>query len=285
LIAAAGAWHGTPAITYSYSWQRLSSPTSTWTPVTGATAATLTLAASDIGATFRVQVTASNAAGSVTALSAATAAVAAVPVSNLTLPTVTGQAATGQTLTAHSGSYAGSAPIAVTGRQWLRCSVNGSDCAPITGATAATYTTNWADTGRVIKVSDAVTNPAGTTSTTSAGFGPLQVAEAPSCRQVNAITDRHATIAGHTVTIAFTIPGSIVPNAPMKVTVKDPADVLGRSSMKLDRTPLKLTASAAKVTWNRLQPRRTQWIHARLTPSKSGSKIVAVNVKFRVNAC
>ena len=77
----------------------------------------------DVGFTLRLQVTASNTAGpSLPANSAATAAVIAatgtVPV-NTGLPTVTGTAQVGQTLTGTVGSWTGASSYS---QQWQRCS-------------------------------------------------------------------------------------------------------------------------------------------------------------------
>ncbi len=67
--------------------------------IAGATATTYVLVAADVGATLQVVVKATNAAGTATANSAATAAVAILPASTAA-PTIAGKAAVGQTLTA-----------------------------------------------------------------------------------------------------------------------------------------------------------------------------------------
>jgi hypothetical protein len=76
LTANKGAW--TCAGSHAYQWQRNSA--GSWADIAGATGATYTLAGADVGATVRVQVVATNTAGSTTASSAATATVTAVPV-------------------------------------------------------------------------------------------------------------------------------------------------------------------------------------------------------------
>lgn len=76
LTATNGTWTGNPTPTYSRKWQK-STNGSTWTDIAGATATTYTPVAGDVGATIRVAVTATNAAGSASANSAATAAVIA----------------------------------------------------------------------------------------------------------------------------------------------------------------------------------------------------------------
>lgn len=69
LTAARGTWTGTAPITYAYQWQRGGDD------IAGATASSYTAVFDDVGTTLRVAVTASNAAGSVSANSAATAVV------------------------------------------------------------------------------------------------------------------------------------------------------------------------------------------------------------------
>jgi hypothetical protein len=75
LTASPGSWTGTTPIGYAYQWRRCDSGGATCADIAGATTTTYALTASDIGATIRVAVTASNTAGSSTATSAQTAAV------------------------------------------------------------------------------------------------------------------------------------------------------------------------------------------------------------------
>jgi hypothetical protein len=76
LKAEPGGWTGTEPIGYAYQWQRCDAAGETCQDVAGATADSSSPTASDVGATMRVAVTASNAAGSDTASSSPTAAVA-----------------------------------------------------------------------------------------------------------------------------------------------------------------------------------------------------------------
>lgn len=79
LTANLGGWTGSLPIGYAYAWQRCTPDGADCVPIAGAAAQTYQLSADDAGATVRVQVTASNAAGSTSALSAATDVVAASP--------------------------------------------------------------------------------------------------------------------------------------------------------------------------------------------------------------
>jgi len=75
LSATAGTWTGTAPITYAYQWRRCDSAGANCANIGGATASTYTLAAGDQGSTIRIQVTATNTGGSVSASSGATAIV------------------------------------------------------------------------------------------------------------------------------------------------------------------------------------------------------------------
>jgi hypothetical protein len=73
-----GSWSGSPS-SFAYQWQRCDSSGANCTNISGASAASYLLAAADVGATMRAQVTASNAGGSNSAVSAVTATVTAAP--------------------------------------------------------------------------------------------------------------------------------------------------------------------------------------------------------------
>jgi hypothetical protein len=77
LTADPGTWSGTPSVTYAYQWLRCAAGGTGCVEIAGATGATYTLGAADVGQTIRVRVTATNAAGSTPADSAAVAILAA----------------------------------------------------------------------------------------------------------------------------------------------------------------------------------------------------------------
>jgi hypothetical protein len=84
---------------------------------------------------------------------------------NTGLPTVTGTAAVGQTLTATQGSWA-SKFLVDFANDWLRCDGSGGGCAPI-GANGTAYTVSNADKGSTLRARVTATNPAGTTQVSS----------------------------------------------------------------------------------------------------------------------
>jgi hypothetical protein len=84
---------------------------------------------------------------------------------NTGLPTITGTAAVGQTLTANDGSWA-SKYLANFSWAWLRCDASGNNCAA-TGTTTNTYVVATADQGSTLRAQEIATNPAGTTKVNS----------------------------------------------------------------------------------------------------------------------
>jgi hypothetical protein len=102
-------------------------------------------------------------------------------------PTITGTASVGRILRASTGSWSGSDPITFAFR-WLRCDADGSrpdgsDCIPISSATARAYEVRAADAGFRLRVRVTATNDDGSA---SAASNPTAVVVA--ARPVN--TDR-----------------------------------------------------------------------------------------------
>ena len=125
------------------------------------------VAGADLGATLRVSVTARNTTGSATAVSAPTAVVQdlGLPVST-SPPTITGTAQVGQTLTAGTGTWAGS-PTSFA-FQWQRYSSGGASCVDIAGAVGGTYLVAAGDAGSTLRVVVTATNAVGSTAAASA---------------------------------------------------------------------------------------------------------------------
>ncbi len=74
-------------------------------------------------------------------------------------PTVSGFAEVGQTLRLTEGDWTGR-PWSISD-QWEDCATNGTHCAPIAGATGATYTLVQSDLGSTIRVQETATNAGG----------------------------------------------------------------------------------------------------------------------------
>ena len=169
LSASTGSWSGNPT-SYAYSWRRCDSGGANCQPIANATASSYLLTASDVGSTLRVVVTATNASGSTSATSAATAVVTASsgqkPV-NTALPTISGQAQQGSALSASTGSWSGSPTRYVY--SWRRCDSGGANCRLTPDAnTTSSYLLASGDVGSTLRVVVTATNAYGSTSATSA---------------------------------------------------------------------------------------------------------------------
>src|SRR5207244_1027486 len=81
------------------------------------------------------------------------------PPLNSVLPTITGEARQGQTLTEHNGTWANE-PTSFT-HQWLQCDGSGANCKPISGATSQTYVLVSGDVGHAIRVEETASNASG----------------------------------------------------------------------------------------------------------------------------
>ena len=163
LTAVTGTWSPTPDV-LGFQWFR------SGTAITGATGNTYTLNAADYGKTITLKVTGSKAGYTTTTkTSTATTAVAAAPLT-APVPTITGTARIGSTLTAVPGTW-GPAPVALT-YQWKANGVS------ITGATAATYKPVAADTGKTLTITVTGTKT-GYTTTTKTSTATTAVAAAP----------------------------------------------------------------------------------------------------------
>jgi hypothetical protein len=161
-----GSWTGSPTITYSYQWQT-SPDGSTWAAISGATSISYTATSTDIGKFLRIAVIATNGAGSATAYSIATSAVAGNAPANSVAPTLSGTAQDGQVLSASNGSWTGSPTITYT-YQWQTSSSSTGPWGAISGATASTYTLTSADIGNYVRILVTATNPYGSASLASA---------------------------------------------------------------------------------------------------------------------
>jgi hypothetical protein len=97
---------------------------------------------------------------------------------NTALPTVSGTAKAGETLTATAGTW--DDPAATLAYQWQRCSDAGTACASIDGATATTYVPTSADVGNTDRIAVTATNATmGTTVANSAATPVIAAGAAP----------------------------------------------------------------------------------------------------------
>ncbi len=167
LTTTLGSWNGTAPLGYDVQWQRCDSAGNNCADIAGATAWSYVLTGADVGARIRSEVTASNDAGSATAVSAPATSVNAAPPVNTVVPPVSGVARDGQTLSAGDGTWTGTAPIGYA-HQWQRCDADGTDCVDIAGADDATYVLTGADVGHAVRAEVTATNVAGSAAANSA---------------------------------------------------------------------------------------------------------------------
>jgi hypothetical protein len=104
----------------------------------------------------------------VASVAALSASAATGPPQNTTRPTVTGTPVVGKVLTAHNGTWTGTAPITFK-YQWTRCTGTGTGCAPIDeAAQSQSYILTSDDLGHRLRVIVTATDSAGTNSRNSA---------------------------------------------------------------------------------------------------------------------
>ena len=176
LSAEHGRWSGGTPISFAYEWLRCDGSGIECAPIAAATGPTYRASVFDVGARLRVAVTASNAAGSATAIAGPTAAIAALPPTNVAAPVLVGRAVEGQALSARPGEWRSAHPPAFA-FAWRRCLPSGRGCEPIAGATGSVYRLRALDTGHRVGVVVTATSAAG--STTAASTTLLVEARAP----------------------------------------------------------------------------------------------------------
>ena len=186
LAADVGIWTNLPT-SYAYAWQRCDGAgAKNCTDIAGATGMSFKPAEPDIGARFRVRVTASNASGAADAIvSAPSAAVTSAPRQLDTPPSIAGMPHEGSGLVANPGTWLGS-PSSYH-YAWQRCSTGFfPGCSDIEGATQSSYVAVAADVAYRLRVRVVATNAAGdsdpalSAQTDAATVGPPVALQAPS---------------------------------------------------------------------------------------------------------
>ena len=183
LTAQRGTWTGTQPMAYTWQWRRCKG--TLCNDIAGATEQTYRLTPTDVAATIRIRVSATNGAATVGQESAATAVVAADPPAATAPPTVSGRAEDGEMLTATTGTWTGTPTMAHT-YQWQRCAAP-DECEPITGATKATYQLTTAEIASLVRVRVAAVNGGGAAAAASDATARV-AAVAPASTAAPAIT-------------------------------------------------------------------------------------------------
>jgi hypothetical protein len=108
---------------------------------------------------------------------AATRMTAGLSPTNVTLPTISGTAQSGATLTGAPGSWTNT-PTGYA-YAWLRCDTTGGSCQPISGATVSSYVLTDADVGSTLRLAVTATNRIATSPATRSAATAVVVAAAP----------------------------------------------------------------------------------------------------------
>ena len=210
LTVSEGSWTGSPT-SYTYQWQDCNATGGACTSITDATSISYKLASTDVGYTLRVVVTATSVGGSTPATSEPTGTVVTAAPTNTAPPAISGPAIEGQTLSASTGTWTGSASFSTrrwqtcdgppegclgisdtrsfrfepstSGMtsytyQWQECNTAGEACTSITGATASSYKLPSSDIGHRLRVAVTATDAGGSSEATSEAT-PAVVTAAP----------------------------------------------------------------------------------------------------------
>jgi len=175
-LSSTGTWTG-PDNSYADQWQRSADGT-TWTNITGATGQNYTLTVSDEGDQVRALVNATNpdAPAGIGAGSKASAVVQGAPPVNTVLPSITGAAQRGTTLSASKGTWSG--PDNTYAYQWQH-STDAKTWTAITSQTSTTYTLSVSDEGSYVRMLVTATNPDAPTGVGAASVATSAVAAIP----------------------------------------------------------------------------------------------------------
>ena len=145
LTAANGTWSGSP--TYAYQWQRASTAAGSYSNISGATSQTYTLVSADVGQYLKVNVTASNAGGSNSALSSASSQIGKANQSTLTISSLSSYGKSYPyseliTMTPSGGSGTGATTYSIaSGGSATGCALS-SDSATVTISASTSGTCN-----------------------------------------------------------------------------------------------------------------------------------------------
>ena len=166
LTTSSGEWSSEGSIAYAYQWERCEGE-GLCTAIEGATEDSYTLTSEDVNHTVVALITATGAEESSTGVSLSTASVEPEDLTRFSEPSITGVVQLGGTLSADPGIWSGAGAISYA-YQWERCSAEGTECAPITGADEAAYTVVGGDLSSALRVKVTASGPHGSETAFSA---------------------------------------------------------------------------------------------------------------------
>ena len=150
LFASRGSWSAATSLGYSYSWYRCDTMGRHCRALAGATGRGHSASAADVGHTLTVAVRATDAGGSTRVFAGLVGPIASSRprLESLTQPQVSGTATPGAAIRVDTGRWRPQ-PSSFE-YQWARCGGELRECAPIAGATGATYTVAGSDLGHAL---------------------------------------------------------------------------------------------------------------------------------------
>ena len=173
LSAEPGIWKGVGSVLFAFRWYRCDADGGGCRPIPNATQAIYTTTPKDVGATVGLSLTASDSIGQALAYASLVGPVAAATaaLTPTTLPTISGTARVGGSLSADYGTWS-ARPSGYT-VSWLRCNRNGRLCSPIGGASGPAYRPTAADRGHTLVIAVAATAAGASQAALSAATAPI----------------------------------------------------------------------------------------------------------------
>jgi hypothetical protein len=151
LTTSDGEWSGEEALSYAYQWERCDQHGGKCASIAEATSAEYTPSSSDVDATLRAHVTATDGEERSSSATSGPLLVGAVALQELALPSQAGPHQVGRSLQASPGIWTGAGAIVFT-YQWQRCSEAGESCASIEGANEVDYVPDESDVDHALRV-------------------------------------------------------------------------------------------------------------------------------------
>jgi hypothetical protein len=278
LTATNGSWTSSPT-SFAYQWVRCprsggQSNGSDCAAIGGATTTSYVVSAADVDRRLRVRVTASNADGSSTVASNATALIrnpaAGRPV-NAQPPAISGSPAQGQTLRVQPGTWNGVQPITFS-FNWLRCDTAGNNCIVQPGFNDDAYVVREGDIGKTMRARVNARNSRGEasrltaqTAAVSGPQGPEGVITLPNGEKsipVTSVPSNESLVVDQTVFSSNPVRSRTEPFQ-VRIKVKDSRGFVVRDALVFFRsTPL--------VTRNAQDQRTGQdgWLTLTITPER-----------------
>lgn len=250
LAAVPGAWGGGKPVSFGYQWQRCDAAGNGCAAIAAATAQTYSPGSADVGRAVLVSVTASTLAGSASASSLPTLAVASSGATGgaaprvRTQPLIVGGTQVGETLSATSGTWAGS-PTSFS-YQWRRCAADRTACTAIAGAGGTAYAITPDDIGATLSFTVTAVGKGGAGSATAVSTPVVTTAPVPAPAVGTAIAQlgrAGAVTTSGNVAVATWQPGALPDQAAVALT-----EIASRLALSGTATSLSVGA-ATPLPW------------------------------------